>query len=103
MDALPCLTGHLPVFYGMVASNRVRQLVTEVRKLSEEERAELEAELFTDDPAIARAWGEEVDRRAQRLLGGDTSGLSRDQVSALLSLSPADARARLSQILASRR
>ena len=87
----------------MCASNRVRQLATEVRKLSEDERAELEAELFTDDPEIARAWGEEIDRRAQRVLGGDAGGLSRDQLSALLSMPPADARARLSQILAARR
>jgi hypothetical protein len=31
----------------MVASARVRQLLTEVRKLSEEERGELEAELIS--------------------------------------------------------
>jgi hypothetical protein len=87
----------------MSASNRVRQLVTEVRKLSEDERAELEAELFADDPAVASAWGEEIDRRAERVLGGDTSGLSRDHLTALLAMTPADARAHLSKILASRR
>jgi hypothetical protein len=86
----------------MAASARVQQLLAEVSKLTEAERAELEAELLADDPAVARAWGEEIDRRAKRVLGGDTSGLSRDQLSALLAMSPAEARTELAKILANR-
>jgi hypothetical protein len=87
----------------MSTSARVRHLLSEVRKLSEDERAELEAELFAEDLDVERVWGEEVDRRAQRVLGGEVRGLDREELAALLGLPPAEARAQLSKILASRR
>jgi hypothetical protein len=68
-----------PIRLGRSASPRVQQLLSEVRKLSEDERAELEAELFAEDPDVAGAWGTEIDRRAQRLLGGEARGLNRTE------------------------
>jgi hypothetical protein len=86
----------------MPASNRVKHILSEVRDLSEDEKAELEAELLAEDAAAGRAWGEEIDRRAQRMLEGEPNGLSREEVRSLFAMSPADARARLTALLGSK-
>jgi hypothetical protein len=87
----------------MAASERVQRLVEAVRQLSDTERAELDAELLVQDAAIGRLWGEEVDRRARRVLDDGARGLSREQVAALFAMPPAQARAELAKILESRR
>jgi hypothetical protein len=38
----------------MAASARVRQILSEVRELNDDERAELEVELFAEDAATGR-------------------------------------------------
>ena len=86
----------------MAASNRVQRILSEVRELSEEEKAELEAELFAEDAAAGKAWGEEIDRRAERVLAGEATGLSREEVRSLFAMSPTDARARLAHLLDAR-
>jgi hypothetical protein len=88
---------------GMAASDRLRRILSEVRELSAEEKAELETELLAEDAGAGAAWGEEIDRRAQRVLGGEATGLSRTEVRSLFAMSPADARARLTQLLDARK
>ena len=87
----------------MAASERVQRLLEAVRQLSDAERAELDAELLVQDAAIGRLWGEEVDRRAERVLKDGARGLSREQVAELFAMPPAQARAELAKILESRR
>jgi hypothetical protein len=87
----------------MAASDRVQRILAEVRDLSAEEKAELETELLAEDATAGKAWGEEIDRRAQRVLAGDATGLGRDDVRALFAMSPADARTRLAQLLDARK
>ena len=87
----------------MAVSERVQRLVSAVRELSEDERAELDAELLVQDGEAGRAWGEEIDRRAQRVTDGEASGLDRGQVNALFAMSPTEARAELARILHARR
>ena len=87
----------------MAASDRVRRILSEVRELSEEEKAELETELLAEDATTGRARGEEVDRRAQRVLAGGAAGLSRDDVRSLFAMSPSEARTRLGQLLDARK
>jgi hypothetical protein len=86
----------------MAASNRVQHILSEARDLSEDEKAELEAELLAEDAAAGRAWGDEIDRRAQRVLQGEAPGLSREEMRSLFAMSPADARARLTALLDSK-
>jgi hypothetical protein len=87
----------------MVTSQRVQRILSEVRELTDEEQIELEAELLAEDVAAGQAWGAEVDRRAARMLAGEVNGLRRDEVHALFAMSPADARARLAEILDARK
>lgn len=87
----------------MAASARVRQILSDVRELSDEEKAELEVELFAEDAVIGRAWGQEVDRRAARVLAGEASGLNRDELRSLFAMPPAEARARLAVLLDTRK
>lgn len=87
----------------MAASDRVRRILSEVRELSAEEKAELETELLAEDATAGKAWGEEIDRRAQRVLAGEATGLSRDEVRSLFAMSPGDARTRLAQLLDARK
>lgn len=87
----------------MATSQRVQRILTEVRELTDEEQLELETELIAEDAAAAKAWGTEVDRRAARVLAGETSGLRRDEVRALFAMSPADARAQLAALLDARK
>ena len=87
----------------MAASDRVRRILSEVRELSVEEKAELETELLAEDATTSKAWGEEIDRRAQRVLASEATGLSRDEVRSLFAMSPADARTRLAQLLDARK
>jgi hypothetical protein len=84
-------------------SIRVRRIVDLVAELSEQERAELEAELEGQEVSVGPAWGEEIDRRATRALRGESVQLSRAQLSALLEADPTEARAQLSHVLSSRR
>ncbi len=88
---------------GMAASDRVRRILSEVRELSDDEKAELETELLAEDASAGKAWGEEIDRRAQRVLAGEATGIGRDEVRALFRMSPADARARLAELLDARK
>jgi hypothetical protein len=92
-----------PYLPSMAASERVQRLVEAVRQLSESERVELDAELLVQDAAIGAAWGEEIDRRAHRVLGDGARGLSREQVATLFAMPPAQARAELAKVLESRR
>ncbi len=83
----------------MAASNRVQRIISEVRELSEEDKAELEAELLAEDAAMGEVWGNEIDRRARDVVAGKTAGLNREEVRSLFAMSPVDARARLAQLL----
>ena len=87
----------------MAASDRVRRILSEVHELTEEEKAELETELLAEDAAVGRTWGEEIDRRAERVLAGQGTGLGRDEVRSLFAMSPAEARAQLAGLLAARK
>jgi hypothetical protein len=79
----------------MAASDRVRQILSDVRKLNDAEKAEL----FAEDAATGRAWGEEVDRRAARVLAVEANGLDRDELRSLFAIPPAEARTRLAALL----
>ena len=97
--------GYLALEFALDRPRDVRSLVvigTSAFGLSEEEKAELEAELLAEDAAAGRAWGDEIDRRAQHVLRGEASGLSREEVRSLFAMSPADARARLTALLDSK-
>ena len=87
----------------MAVSERVQRILSDVRALTQEEKVQLETELLAEDVNAERAWGEEVDRRAKRVLAGETNGLSRSEVRSLLAMSPADARARLATLLDARK
>jgi hypothetical protein len=87
----------------MAASGRVRHILSEVSELSDEEKAELESELLAEDASAGRAWGVEIDRRAERVLGGTTAGLRREEVRLLFAMPPAGARARLAELLDARK
>jgi hypothetical protein len=87
----------------MAASERVQQILREVRGLDDDERAELETELLVQDATEGQAWGAEIDARAQRVLAGEAAGLGRDEVRALFQMSSAEARARLAELLDTRR
>ena len=84
-------------------SERVQRILSDVRELTEEEKAQLETELLAEDASAERVWGEEIDRRAARVLAGETSGLSRSEVRSLFAMPPADARARLATLLDARK
>jgi hypothetical protein len=86
----------------MASSERVQRLVEVVRQLSDAERDELDTELLVQDATIGKLWGEEIDTRARRVLEGRARGLSREQVTAIFAMSPAQARAELAKILESR-
>jgi len=88
---------------GMEVSERVQQILSDVRELTNEEKAQLETELLAEDANAERVWGEEIDRRAARVLATETSGLGRDEVRSLFAMSPADARARLAALLDTRK
>jgi putative addiction module component (TIGR02574 family) len=58
---------------------RAAHLIHEALQLSPEERADMAAELLAslDEPADAEvetAWAEEIERRARRVLAGESSG-----------------------------
>ena len=73
-------------------------MVSELRQLSDEELTELETELLALEGDMERAWGEEIDRRAGRVLGGDESGITREQLMALFTVPAAEARAELAKM-----
>jgi len=63
-------------------SDRAQTLLREALKLSPEERADVAAELLAslddsdaEDPAaVPAAWAAEIERRAQRVLSGESAG-----------------------------
>ena len=63
-------------------SDRAKTLLREALTLSPDERADVAAELLaslddeaTEDPAAVRAaWAAEIERRAQRVLSGESAG-----------------------------
>lgn len=63
-------------------------LLQEALKLPRHERADVAAELlaslddeFTDDPQeLEKAWAEEIERRARRVLAGESAGAPWDEV-----------------------
>ncbi|PYS50367.1 MAG: addiction module component, family protein [Acidobacteria bacterium] len=63
-------------------SDRARTLLREALTLSPEERADVAAELLAslddsdaEDPAaVQAAWAAEIERRAQRVLSGESTG-----------------------------
>ncbi|HET9625952.1 MAG TPA: hypothetical protein VFP84_31545 [Kofleriaceae bacterium] len=87
----------------MVTSERVQRILSDVRALSDDEKAELETELLAEDAAVGRAWGDEIDRRAARVLASDERGLSGDEMRSLFAMDPAEARRRLTERLAARK
>lgn len=87
----------------MVASERVQRILSDVRELDDEEKAQLETELLAEDADVGKSWGEEVDRRAARALAADVPGLRRDEVRSLFAMAPGDARARLAELLDARK
>jgi hypothetical protein len=87
----------------MATSERVQQILSEVRALSDDEKTQLEAELLADDGSVGRAWGDEIDRRATRVLTTNARGLDRDEMRSLFGMDPAGARARLAELLAARK
>ena len=58
---------------GMACSERVQRMVSELRQLSDEEFSELEAE-----PELASRV--EIERRAGRVVHGEETGLTREQL-----------------------
>jgi hypothetical protein len=66
----------------MAMSTDARALLREVLSLPDDERADIAAELLasledtsTDDPiAVRDMWSQEIDRRAQRVLAGESVG-----------------------------
>jgi hypothetical protein len=87
----------------MAVSERVQQILSDVRALTDEEKAQLETELLVEDAIAERGWGEEIDRRATCALAAATSGLGREEVRSLFAMSPTDARARLAALLDARK
>jgi hypothetical protein len=83
----------------MALSPRVQRILADVRKLDDTEKVELETELLAQDATAGHAWGEEIDRRAQGVLAGERTGLSRDEVRTLFAMPPAEARQKLAQLL----
>jgi hypothetical protein len=87
----------------MATSERVQQILSEVRALSDDEKTQLEAECLAEDVSVERAWGDEIDRRATRVLTTNARGLDRDEMSSLFGMDPAGARARLAELFATRK
>ncbi len=69
-------------------TDRVQALLREALKLPEDERADVAAELLAslDDPemedaaAVQSAWAREIEKRARRVLAGDSVGEAWDAV-----------------------
>ncbi|MCA1602948.1 MAG: addiction module protein [Acidobacteria bacterium] len=86
--SLHCLVG-LPVArYNGSMSDRAQALLREALSLSQEERADVAAELLVsldepvgEDPAVVQAaWAAEIEKRARRVLAGDSTGEPWDAV-----------------------
>src|SRR2546430_17166707 len=67
-------------------SAEVKQLLHEALKLSTDDRAELAAELLAsldesgDSGDVEGAWAAEIERRARRVLAGESSGTPGEEV-----------------------
>ena len=60
-------------------TDRARTLLEEAKGLPEQERADLAAELLATldgdaEPDVAAAWAAEIERRARRVLAGESAG-----------------------------
>ena len=87
----------------MATSERVQQILSEVRALSDDEKTQLEAELLAEEASVGRAWGVEIDRRAAHVLATNASGLDRGEMRSLFEMDPVAARTRLAALLAARK
>jgi putative addiction module component (TIGR02574 family) len=71
-----------------MAMPRAESLLHEALKLSPKERADVAAELLAsldddladDRESVERAWGAEIERRARRVLAGESAGVPWDEV-----------------------
>ena len=79
-----------------------RLVVDEPTDLPEGTEIDLAEIEHAEDPAIARAWAEEIDRRAERALRG-VAGVCRAELAALERMPTAEAHARLEQRVNSRK
>ena len=76
------LLGCRAVAYNELMNNRAQTLLREALTLSPDERADVAAELLAslDDPAtedqaaVQAAWATEIERRARRVLAGESIG-----------------------------
>jgi putative addiction module component (TIGR02574 family) len=73
--------------YNACMDNRAQELLREVLTLTPRERANVAAELLasldetTDNPdEVQAAWAAEIERRARRVLSGESAGESWDDV-----------------------
>lgn len=73
-------------------SNEAQQILRDALKLPLEERADVAAELLAsldepEDEGVEEAWALEVERRARRVLAGESTGTDWAEVHARLALS----------------
>ena len=81
-------TGWRPAGDTLSSIARADSLLHEALKLSPKERADVAAELLAsldddlpdDREAVERAWGAEIERRARRVLAGESAGVPWDEV-----------------------
>jgi putative addiction module component (TIGR02574 family) len=89
------LLGCFAMAYNALMSDRAQELLREALTLSPNERADFAAELLasldetTENPAdVQAAWAVEIERRARRVLAGESAGESwqdvRDRIARLL-------------------
>ncbi len=81
-----CLLGCVPEFYNERMTDRAQALLREALALPLEERADVAAELLasldgeTDLVDVEAAWAAEIEKRARRVLAGDSSGIPWEDV-----------------------
>ena len=75
------LLGRRALPYNALMSNRAQELLREALTLPPDERADVAAELLasldepTENPAeVEAAWAAEIERRARRVLSGESAG-----------------------------
>ena len=63
-------------------TSRAQQVLREALAWSVDERAELAAELLAslDDAEVEAAWAAEIERRARRVMSGESAGISWEDV-----------------------
>ena len=86
--ALQRFVGGKPACYHNLMTSRTQELLREALALPAAERAEVAAELLasledptpTDETAVEAAWAREIERRARRVIAGDSAGESWEDV-----------------------